>query len=102
MSRPSAAWPAAERSCGPPRARSTPRSRPSCSGRARFSKMSSSAAEQRLAPSAAERQRLAPHAAERLEELGDVVVRADLHRRRGRVSDLIGLIVEATGLEAEI
>jgi flagellum-specific ATP synthase len=25
---------------------------------------------------------------------------ADLHRRHGRVSDLIGLIVEATGLEA--
>src|SRR5687767_15970431 len=27
---------------------------------------------------------------------------ADLHRRHGRVCDLIGLIVEATGLEAEI
>jgi flagellum-specific ATP synthase len=27
---------------------------------------------------------------------------ADLHRRHGRVIDLIGLIVEATGLEAEI
>jgi flagellum-specific ATP synthase len=27
---------------------------------------------------------------------------ADLHRRHGRVSDLIGLIVEATGLEAEV
>lgn len=27
---------------------------------------------------------------------------ADLHRRRGRVTDLIGLIVEATGLEAEV
>jgi flagellum-specific ATP synthase len=27
---------------------------------------------------------------------------ADLHRRHGRVRDLIGLIVEATGLEAEI
>ena len=40
--------------------------------------------------------------AERLEALGEHVGRADLHRRRGRVSDLIGLIVEATGLEAEI
>src|ERR671937_761232 len=27
---------------------------------------------------------------------------ADLHRRHGRVVDLIGLIVEATGLEAEV
>ena len=27
---------------------------------------------------------------------------ADLHRRTGRVVDLIGLIVEATGLEAEV
>jgi flagellum-specific ATP synthase len=30
------------------------------------------------------------------------VGRADLHRRHGRVCDLIGLIVEATGLEAEV
>ena len=30
------------------------------------------------------------------------VARADLHRRRGRVCDLIGLVVEATGLEAEV
>src|ERR1700754_912103 len=30
--------------------------------------------------------------------LGD----ADLHRRHGRVADLIGLIIEATGLEAEV
>jgi flagellum-specific ATP synthase len=28
--------------------------------------------------------------------------RADLHARQGRVADLIGLIVEATGLEAEV
>ena len=27
---------------------------------------------------------------------------ADLHRRQGRVRDLIGLIIEATGLEAEV
>ena len=33
---------------------------------------------------------------------GGVVSRADLHRRRGRVVDLIGLVVEATGLEAEV
>jgi flagellum-specific ATP synthase len=32
------------------------------------------------------------------EQIGD----ADLHERRGRVDDLIGLIVEATGLEAEV
>jgi flagellum-specific ATP synthase len=32
----------------------------------------------------------------------DAIFRADLHRRRGRVTDLIGLIIEATGLEAEI
>ena len=38
----------------------------------------------------------------RLKRLGAAVARADLHRRHGRVSDLIGLIVEATGLEAEV
>src|SRR3954464_6220490 len=47
---------------------------------------------------------VAPEAAivEKLGQLGRAVTRADLHRRRGRVSDLIGLIVEATGLEAEV
>ncbi len=40
--------------------------------------------------------------AERLEAASAVVGRADLHRRRGRVCDLIGLVVEATGLEAEV
>lgn len=40
--------------------------------------------------------------AERLDGLGRAISRADLHRRHGRVMDLIGLIVEATGLEAEI
>ena len=39
---------------------------------------------------------------ERLEDVSRAVARADLHRRHGRVSDLIGLIVEATGLEAEV
>ena len=42
---------------------------------------------------------------ERLERLADAslaVGRADLHRRHGRVSDLIGLIVEASGLEVEV
>jgi flagellum-specific ATP synthase len=39
---------------------------------------------------------------ERVAEMGRAVARADLHRRHGRVSDLIGLIVEATGLEAEV
>jgi flagellum-specific ATP synthase len=37
-----------------------------------------------------------------LERLTAAIARADLHRRHGRVSDLIGLIVEATGLEAEV
>jgi flagellum-specific ATP synthase len=39
---------------------------------------------------------------ERLDAAAAVVSRADLHRRRGRVCDLIGLVVEATGLEAEV
>jgi flagellar biosynthesis/type III secretory pathway ATPase len=38
----------------------------------------------------------------RVERLTAAISRADLHRRHGRVSDLIGLIVEATGLEAEV
>jgi flagellum-specific ATP synthase len=38
----------------------------------------------------------------RLQRLTAAIARADLHRRHGRVSDLIGLIVEATGLEAEV
>lgn len=33
---------------------------------------------------------------------GAALRRADLHARRGRVSDLIGLVIEATGLQAEI
>jgi flagellum-specific ATP synthase len=37
-----------------------------------------------------------------LARLVDAISRADLHRRRGRVTDLIGLIVEATGLEAQV
>jgi flagellum-specific ATP synthase len=47
---------------------------------------------------------VAPEAAivERLAGLGRAVARVDLHRRHGRVMDLIGLIVEATGLEAEV
>ncbi len=32
----------------------------------------------------------------------DAIARADLHRRRGRVTNLIGLIVEATGLEVQV
>jgi flagellum-specific ATP synthase len=32
----------------------------------------------------------------------DALREADLHRRHGRICDLIGLIVEATGLEAEV
>jgi len=32
----------------------------------------------------------------------EAIGRADLHLRRGRVSDIIGLIIEATGLEAQV
>ncbi len=39
---------------------------------------------------------------ELLERCAERVDNADLHERRGRVDDLIGLIVEATGLEAEV
>jgi flagellum-specific ATP synthase len=37
-----------------------------------------------------------------LARAGEAIAFADLQRRHGRVRDLIGLIVEATGLEAEI
>jgi flagellum-specific ATP synthase len=37
-----------------------------------------------------------------LDRLSTALAGADLHRRRGRVTDLIGLILEATGLEAEV
>ena len=37
-----------------------------------------------------------------LDEAALAIREADLHRRTGRVVDLIGLIVEATGLEAEV
>jgi flagellum-specific ATP synthase len=37
-----------------------------------------------------------------LERCSEQLANADLHDRRGRVDDLIGLIVEATGLEAEV
>ena len=39
---------------------------------------------------------------ELIERIAERVHDADLHERRGRVDDLIGLIVEATGLEAEV
>jgi flagellum-specific ATP synthase len=38
----------------------------------------------------------------RLAAHGELVARSDLHGLRGRVNDLIGLIVEASGLEAEV
>jgi len=44
----------------------------------------------------------APELEARLGALGGIVAHSDLHGRRGRVNDLIGLIVEATGLEAEV
>lgn len=37
-----------------------------------------------------------------LDGCSEAVVRADLHARHGRVSNLIGLIIEATGVEAEV
>jgi flagellum-specific ATP synthase len=37
-----------------------------------------------------------------LDRAADGLRQTDLHRRHGRVSELIGLIVEATGLEAEV
>jgi flagellum-specific ATP synthase len=37
-----------------------------------------------------------------LDRYVDAVHRADLHARHGRVSNLIGLIIEATGVEAEV
>jgi flagellum-specific ATP synthase len=37
-----------------------------------------------------------------LERCAESLAGGDLHARRGRVSDLIGLIVEATGVEAEV
>src|SRR5918998_2610913 len=37
-----------------------------------------------------------------IEAAGAAVRDADLHRRQGRVRDLIGLIIEATGVEAEV
>ena len=37
-----------------------------------------------------------------LDEATLAIREADLHRRTGRVVDLIGLITEATGLEAEV
>ncbi|WP_205696176.1 FliI/YscN family ATPase [Conexibacter sp. SYSU D00693] len=40
--------------------------------------------------------------AQRLADAAEAVSRADLHRRQGRITDLIGLVVEATGLEAEV
>ena len=85
--RPSAASAAAAPSCARPRARSTPASRPSSRARARWS-----------------RRRWAPHDGSRtaLDRAADALRDADLQRRHGRVRDLIGLIVEATGLEAEV
>src|SRR4051812_17066837 len=37
-----------------------------------------------------------------LDQAGSAIRDADLHRRTGRVVDLIGLIVEATGVEAAV
>ena len=45
---------------------------------------------------------MSPAAEASLESLSGALRGADLHRRHGRVSNLIGLIIEATGLEAEM
>ncbi|HEY4917629.1 MAG TPA: hypothetical protein VIH92_11995, partial [Solirubrobacteraceae bacterium] len=37
-----------------------------------------------------------------LESAGEAILEADLARRHGFVSNLIGLIIEATGLQAEV
>ena len=37
-----------------------------------------------------------------VERLAEPLRGSDLHRRHGRVNNLIGLVVEATGLEAEV
>ena len=39
---------------------------------------------------------------DRLAHIGNILRASDLARRHGRVSDLIGLVVEATGLQAEV
>src|ERR1700760_4251025 len=44
----------------------------------------------------------AVEATDLLDEAAHAIREADLPRRHGRVVDLIGLIVEATGLEAEV
>jgi flagellum-specific ATP synthase len=49
-----------------------------------------------------EAQEIAEGRLERLADMAFAVGRSDLHRRHGRVSDLIGLIVEASGLEVEV
>jgi flagellum-specific ATP synthase len=59
-------------------------------------------AEQIVDATVVEEPALAPGEPAPLASLAHAIARADLHRRRGRVSDLIGLIVEATGLEAEV
>jgi flagellum-specific ATP synthase len=46
--------------------------------------------------------RSAADVADRLDAAAMAIERADLHRRRGRVRDLIGLVVEAKGLDAEV
>jgi flagellum-specific ATP synthase len=45
---------------------------------------------------------LATHSPETFAKASSALRRADLVRRHGRVSNLIGLIIEATGLEAEV
>ncbi len=91
--RPTSASRPAARSCAPPRARWTPACRPSSSGPARWSSPSSAARRRR-------RERRPPRS--RLERAAQAIREADLARRHGFVSNLIGLIIEATGLQAEV
>jgi flagellum-specific ATP synthase len=43
-----------------------------------------------------------PEAAHRFSRIRNAIEHGDLHRRHGRVTNLIGLIIEVTGLEAEV
>src|SRR3954453_11450033 len=90
-------------------ARSTRPSRPSSSGRAKSSPPRSGAHDPRVAADKTSVFSVMDAALDAvgasddlLDEAALAIREADLSRRTGRVVDLIGLIVEATGLEAEV
>src|SRR5437763_17004533 len=86
---------AAGRSSAPTPARSTPESSPDWSGPARSSPPRSRVSRMDHEPRP-------PGGGTALARAIRALKDADLAPRRGRVSDLIGLIIEATGLEVEI